>query len=391
MEGIVNAPQLEAAAAPRVDRLARLAARLLDATTAVLFVRERSGVRVVAAHGLTRAQEEAISGYELFDDLLVVPDLAKATPSATATWARLDARAQALALAPVRRETGAAVGALVVVASQPKRWSHAHLSQLEELAALGGEILAMSTSSPDAPNEPSASTTAGARSGAYRTVACGMPPPARGSSARKARVLVVDGHRYSRGSIARVVRGAGFDVAEAQDEPGALARVGFLEPALVVVDTTTPGLDGSRLIRELRRRDSDRRLGILAVGAGAHGGERRDLLAAGAHGYVATPFRDEDLLGHVERLLAGADAGDGPSPRSRQLERQAIAALTDRCRRALPTRVRREIRGAARAADYDLLVELLVRLHEADGSLVEPLRSLVDSSAYDVLEAVMVD
>ena len=67
---------------------------------------------------------------------------------------------------------------------------------------------------------------------------------------------------------------AGHTVEQAADGEAALARVGRGGIDLVISDLRMPGMDGVRLLRELRRRRAARRSALLLTG---------DVLSASGH------------------------------------------------------------------------------------------------------------
>ncbi|HVK72765.1 MAG TPA: chemotaxis response regulator protein-glutamate methylesterase [Kofleriaceae bacterium] len=107
--------------------------------------------------------------------------------------------------------------------------------------------------------------------------------------ARKLRVLVVDDSAFMRGSIARTLGGAGFEViGQAKDGHDAIAKVAALQPDVVTMDFNMPGLNGAEAVREIMRR---RPTPIVMFSAHTRQGAKEtfEALGAGAVDFVTKP------------------------------------------------------------------------------------------------------
>jgi len=120
--------------------------------------------------------------------------------------------------------------------------------------------------------------------------------PAATSTARPARILVVDDNADAAETLAALLNDAGHDVGIAPDGPAALESLDAFAPEIALLDIGLPGMDGYELAGRLR---SDPRLpGLRLVALTGYG---RDLDRARA---LATHF-DEHLVKPVsaERLI----------------------------------------------------------------------------------------
>jgi len=112
-------------------------------------------------------------------------------------------------------------------------------------------------------------------------------------------VAVVDDDETARHSITQMLRLRGFAVEPFPSAEGVLSWPGLGGAACVVSDVKMPGMDGERLLAELRAR-SDAPPVILVTGHGDVAMAVR-CLKAGAFDFVEKPFDDDVLVAHVER------------------------------------------------------------------------------------------
>lgn len=77
-----------------------------------------------------------------------------------------------------------------------------------------------------------------------------------------------------------------------------------LAPDLIILDVQMPGDNGMRLCRELRGVRELRRVPVLFLTGALTAEDFLDNLDAGGTAFLRKPVRREELLGHVDRLLA---------------------------------------------------------------------------------------
>jgi DNA-binding NarL/FixJ family response regulator len=127
------------------------------------------------------------------------------------------------------------------------------------------------------------------------------------------RILLVDDHPLTRSALAALLQQHGFEIAgEASDGEEAIARATELEPDLILLDLSMPGLDGLNALPRLRQAAADCEVVVLTAS-----GTEENLLAAirgGAAGYLLKsepPARIVEFLRGVaqgEAALSGAVA-----------------------------------------------------------------------------------
>ena len=131
------------------------------------------------------------------------------------------------------------------------------------------------------------------------------------------RIVVADDHALVREGIRRVLdEEPGFEVvAEAADGETALARVAELQPDVVVLDISMPGLSGLEVARRLRERHPDVRALVLSM----HDDTEYVLRAvrAGAAGYLLKDDAGPQLLRQAVRAVHAGDSFFSPAVATR--------------------------------------------------------------------------
>ncbi|MBV9828622.1 MAG: response regulator [Alphaproteobacteria bacterium] len=118
-------------------------------------------------------------------------------------------------------------------------------------------------------------------------------------------ILVVDDEGFIRTTIGAVLRRAGHTVRQAADGAECLSLFSERHPDLLITDIVMPAPEGNELIRMIRRAAAS--LPILAIsGASAPEEFAQQAIAAGATQALVKPFGLNDMLLHVEKLLAKA-------------------------------------------------------------------------------------
>jgi DNA-binding NarL/FixJ family response regulator len=119
------------------------------------------------------------------------------------------------------------------------------------------------------------------------------------------RVLIADSHPVVRAGL-KALLDAQPDVqlvGEAADGPDALRLAAELDPDVVVVEVSLPGLDGAQVTARLREARPEQK--VLVLTGCEESGSLRLLLGVGAAGYVLKRATAEELLQAVRAVAGG--------------------------------------------------------------------------------------
>jgi signal transduction histidine kinase len=200
------------------------------------------------------------------------------------------------------------------------------------------------------------------------------------------RILVVDDHQDSRRLLCDTLSQLGFEMEEAADGPTALVAFQRWRPHLLVLDLWMPGMDGFEVIQQIRSNPEGQRTKIVVLTAAAFEESRRQSLAIGADVFLSKPFRSEELLEQIGRLLGIEFAYDDPdastnpmkgSPGSLDIARVNMAGW--------PAELLHQIRSAVASADLELLLALLDQGRSIDPDAADALRQLAEHYEYEKL------
>jgi two-component system chemotaxis response regulator CheY len=115
-------------------------------------------------------------------------------------------------------------------------------------------------------------------------------------------ILTVDDSTTVRQMVSFTLAGAGYNVVEAKDGQDALTKLSPA-PSMVLTDLNMPTLDGIGLIKRLRADAAFKYVPIVVLTTESETAKKQEARAAGATAWIVKPFRPEQLLGVVRKVL----------------------------------------------------------------------------------------
>lgn len=116
-------------------------------------------------------------------------------------------------------------------------------------------------------------------------------------------VLAVDDSLSARRSLAQFAQDAGFEVRTARDGLEAIEIINGKQPDLVLADLEMPRMNGLELTAHLRANQATHELPVIMITSRSTEKHRREAETAGVNVYLTKPFVEDELLGHIHRLL----------------------------------------------------------------------------------------
>ena len=115
-------------------------------------------------------------------------------------------------------------------------------------------------------------------------------------------ILTVDDSASVRQVVAFALKDAGYDALEAVDGSDALTKLSS-DVRLVITDLNMPRMDGLELIRQIRSGATNRYVPIVVLTTESQPARKLEAKAAGATGWIVKPFRPEQLIAVVHKVL----------------------------------------------------------------------------------------
>lgn len=122
------------------------------------------------------------------------------------------------------------------------------------------------------------------------------------------RILAVDDSPIILSLIKDILSSHDYQVETAGDGQEALEKYVKFRPHLVTLDLAMPGMDGYQTLRNLK--DIDRYANVVMVTASEHSSALQECLGKGAVGFVAKPFKPNELINVIEQASRSTNYHD---------------------------------------------------------------------------------
>jgi CheY-like chemotaxis protein len=119
-----------------------------------------------------------------------------------------------------------------------------------------------------------------------------------------ASILIAEDYDDNRELLRILLSAAGYQILEAKNGLECVHLATEHLPDLIMIDLSMPVLDGWAVFRELNAGAVTAQIPCVAVTAHAET-DRERALKTGFSAYVSKPFRSEELLATVARLISG--------------------------------------------------------------------------------------
>lgn len=116
-------------------------------------------------------------------------------------------------------------------------------------------------------------------------------------------IMTVDDSASVRQMVVFTLRQGGYDVIEAVDGRDGLSKLRGVRCDMLITDLNMPMMDGISLIREVRSDPAYRTLPIVMLTTESQEERKQEGRAAGATGWIVKPFKPDQLLAVIKRVL----------------------------------------------------------------------------------------
>lgn len=116
-------------------------------------------------------------------------------------------------------------------------------------------------------------------------------------------IMTADDSASVRQMVAFTLKQSGYDVIEAVDGRDALTRLTTQKVDMLLTDLNMPNLDGIGLIKGVRAGSLNRMIPIVMLTTESNDSRKAEGKTAGATGWIVKPFKPEQLIAVVKKVI----------------------------------------------------------------------------------------
>ncbi len=116
-------------------------------------------------------------------------------------------------------------------------------------------------------------------------------------------IMVVDDSASLRQVVSIALKGAGYDVIEGCDGKDALGKLTGQKIHLIISDVNMPNMDGISFVKEVKKHPNYKFTPIIMLTTEAGENKKQEGQSAGAKAWVVKPFKPEQMLQAVSKLV----------------------------------------------------------------------------------------
>ena len=116
-------------------------------------------------------------------------------------------------------------------------------------------------------------------------------------------ILIVDDSTTLRQVVSIALKGVGYDVIEASDGKDALEKLTGQKVHLIISDVNMPNMDGITFVSEMKKLPAYKFTPVIMLTTEAGEDKKTAGQAAGAKAWVIKPFKPEQMLDAVSKLI----------------------------------------------------------------------------------------
>lgn len=116
-------------------------------------------------------------------------------------------------------------------------------------------------------------------------------------------ILIVDDSPSVRQVLSITLKGAGYDVIEAKDGQDGLTKLTGQKVHLIVSDVNMPNLDGIGFVKAVKQLPTYKFTPVIMLTTESQEEKKREGQAAGAKAWMIKPFKPEQMLAALEKLV----------------------------------------------------------------------------------------
>ena len=116
-------------------------------------------------------------------------------------------------------------------------------------------------------------------------------------------ILIVDDSASVRQVVSIALKGAGYDVIEGCDGRDALGKLDGRKIHLIISDVNMPNMDGISFVKAVKQMAAYKFTPIVMLTTESQESKKKEGQEAGAKAWIVKPFKPDQLLGVVQKLV----------------------------------------------------------------------------------------
>ena len=116
-------------------------------------------------------------------------------------------------------------------------------------------------------------------------------------------IMIVDDSASLRQVVGIALRGAGYDVLEASDGRDALGKLKGQKVHLMISDVNMPNMDGISFVKAVKQMPAYKFTPVVMLTTESQDAKKKEGQEAGAKAWVLKPFKPEQMIGVVQKLV----------------------------------------------------------------------------------------
>lgn len=120
----------------------------------------------------------------------------------------------------------------------------------------------------------------------------------------KHKILIIEDNEQNMYLMTFLLKNYGYEIVQAYNGKDGIRLAREIKPDVIFLDIQLPEINGYQVAEELRKDHSLNNVPIIAVTSYAMSGDKEQILAAGATGYIEKPINPDTFISQLQEYLS---------------------------------------------------------------------------------------